>query len=95
MEKKSFNTYVYLVWQVFWGFPKTLLFNIKYFGIKGLKFPVVLSYKVKLSKLSGKVRINASKKFGMIKLGFTTPETYGNGKLSFIWVNSGIVEFNG
>lgn len=94
-QRKSFKEQVYLLWQMIFGLPKSLIFNIKYFGVKGLKLPIVLSYKVRLQKLSGKVVIKSPLKTGMIRLGFTAPENYDNGKLSFIWVNDGLVKFNG
>jgi acetyltransferase-like isoleucine patch superfamily enzyme len=94
-KKRSIKETIYLIWQILLGIPKTVFFNVHYLGVKGFKMPVLCSYKVKLVKPFGKVIINASYKFGMIKLGFTAPETYDNSKLSFIWVNDGVIEFKG
>lgn len=95
-SKKRFKDIFYLMWQVIFGLPKSILFNVRYFGIqKGIRLPVLCSYKVKLSKLSGRVIIKSEIHTAMIKLGFTAPETYNNSKLSFIWVNDGIVIFKG
>lgn len=93
--KRSFKSVVYLAWQVICGMPKSIIFNLKYFGLKGLKLPVLCSYKVKLSKLRGYVEVNSRYHFGMIKLGFTAPEMYDNHKLSFVWVNDGLITFKG
>ncbi|MGF0148353.1 hypothetical protein ACTQ3O_07690 [Mediterraneibacter faecis] len=94
-EKKDVKKIISIIIQVMLGFPKTVWFNLFYFGFRGLKLPVVLSPKVKLSKLKGKVFIEADYRFGMIKLGFPATETFDNRKLSFIWVNDGIVAFKG
>lgn len=79
--------------QVVLGLPKTIWFNLHYFGLKGLNLPVLLSNKVKIKKLKGIVSINSTYHFGMIKLGFTAPEMYDNNKLSFVWINDGFIEF--
>lgn len=84
-----------IVLQVLFGLPKSVIFNLYYFGVRGLKLPVLLSNKVKIKKLKGAVVLNAPCRVGMIKLGFTAPEMYDNSKLSFVWVNDGVIEFNG
>lgn len=92
-KKKSVKSKICIMWELVLGTPKSLIFNLYYFGLKGLMFPVVLSYKTKLHKLRGKVVIKSKLKPGMIKLGFTAPEMYDNSKLSFVWINDGLVEF--
>lgn len=92
-QKKSLKRKIYLMIQVLLGLPKSIFFNFYYFGLKGVKLPVLLSHKVKFHKLKGKVLINSKYKIGMIKLGFQAPEMYDNSKLSFIWINDGLVEF--
>lgn len=94
-RKKDINKIFKVFIQVIIGFPKTVLFNLFYFGFQGLKLPVLLSPNVKLSKLKGKVYIEADYSFGMIKLGFPATETFDNSKLSFVWINDGIVVFKG
>lgn len=71
---------------------KTLIFNIKYFGIKGLTFPVLVGHKVELNKLGGKIIIN-NPKFGHIKLGIYTPANYSSKNIS-TFSNDGIIIFN-
>lgn len=93
--KRDYKRLLYLLWQFIFGLPKSFIFNIKYLGLRGLKLPVILSYKVKLKKMSGKVIIPDNAKFASIKLGFTAAEVFDNRKLSLIWINDGIVKFNG
>lgn len=68
---------------------KTILFNLYYFGIKGLKFPCLISKNTKLEKLSGKVILKECK-FKSILIGFgpiQASEKYSR------WYNNGIIEF--
>lgn len=76
------------------GLPKSLYFNISYFGLEGFKFPILLSNKVILSRLSGTVKLNDNLKFGAIKLGFPPSEIFDDSGLKFIWVNRGNVSFS-
>lgn len=92
-NRKTPKIILSLILQIILGFPKTLVFNIYYFGIEGFKLPVLLSCKVKLSKMKGKVIIQSAYRTGMIKLGFTASETFDNNKLSFVWINDGIIIF--
>ena len=48
------------------GLPKTIYFNIKYFGISGLKLPIILSNNVKIINIKGEVVINSDIKSGMV-----------------------------
>lgn len=94
-KKTNYKRIFYLGFQLIFGLPKSLIFNIKYLGLRGFKLPIVLSYKVKLKKMSGKVIIPKNAKFASIKLGFTAAEVFDNKKLSFVWINDGIIEFKG
>lgn len=73
------------------GWFKTFYFNLKYFGIRGLSLPVIVSRKFKLKKMGGFVVLGESLN-GKIFLGRS--ETYfleGRG----VWHNEGKVCFNG
>ncbi len=94
-KKRNLREVIYLGWQILMGMPKTIFFNLHYLGIKGLKMPILCSYKVKLVKPYGRVIIDSNYRFGMIKLGFTASEMYDNSKLSFIWINDGVIKFKG
>lgn len=95
-KKKTVRQVLLVYLYVITGFPKSVIFNMRYFGIKGLKMPVLISGKVKLKRMKGEVVITSDKwNFGMIKIGFPAPETYDNSILSFVWVNVGTVVFGG
>ena len=53
------------------GLPKSLLFNLHYFGLAGLRLPVLLSWRVRLERLSGRVFL-ARHRFGTVRLGLQT-----------------------
>lgn len=74
------------------GLPKTFIFNIKYFGVKGLRFPVLISKNVKIKRLSGKVIIPNGKR---ILLGFGTTPNIDCYSQKSIWHNEGTVIFKG
>lgn len=92
-SQKDYRSQLFKLIQVIVGLPKSVYFNLHYFGRSGWKLPVILSPKVKLSKLKGKVFIESDFRLGMIKLGFPATEAFDNRKLSFIWVNDGVVVF--
>lgn len=94
-EKKRIIEIIIVAIECIMGFYKTIIFNLYYFGIYGLTFPIILSSKVKLKKLKGRIIIDGKYKFGMIKLGFPAIEMYDNSKLRFIWINDGIIVFKG
>lgn len=70
---------------------KSLFFNIKYFGIKGLMFPVLIGYNVELKKLKGKIIIE-NMKIGGIKLGVYCPGNYPVSMISS-FCNDGTIFF--
>lgn len=94
-SKKSLRSKLYLVLQLILGLPKSIYFNLHYFGIRGMKLPVLCSYKTKFSKMKGIVKVRSKYKFGMIKIGFSAVELFDNSKLSTVWINDGIVYFQG
>lgn len=94
-NKRDIKKLTALIIAVVLGMPKTLFFNLKYFGIKGLCFPVILSNKVKLKKIKGSVLLPNKLRFGMIKIGFPAAEMFDNNRLSTIWINDGMIRFEG
>lgn len=75
---------------------KTLRFNIYYFGIRnGLKFPVIISRKVLLKSLKGKVIISCPLKIGLVRIGFDTLGIVDRKNDRAIWENTGTIEFRG
>lgn len=72
------------------SFIKTLIFNLRYFGIKGLLFPCIVSRKTKLLKLGGNVVVNNMKSFKVF-IGFGPEQaTNGNGR----FYNNGTIIFD-
>lgn len=71
---------------------KTLHFNYKYFGIKGLYMPVWISKNVKFDSLNGSVEIDSFTK-GNIKLGFSEIGIIDSKYSRFLWQNSGKIYF--
>lgn len=76
------------------SFIKTLYFNLKYFGFKGLKFPVLLSKKTKLQKVSGNI-ILKEYNFGDIKIGFSGVGIFDKNYQRTIYENIGEIVFEG
>lgn len=77
------------------GMPKTILFNLKYFPFKlAIRLPVLVSHRVWLMKLSGKVKIS-NISTGSIKIGFGEIGIFDQHRSRTIWQVSGIIEFKG
>lgn len=78
------------------GLPKTLYINFKYFSFKdALKLPVLISHKVKLIKVKGRIIIEGTIKTGMIKIGYDTIDIFDSRNLNSIWKNEGTLRFKG
>lgn len=80
------------MWQL--SIVKTLRFNLRYFGLRGLKLPVLVSKNVRFQNLRGEVKIASPIKFGQIKLGFDGTGICDFKSQHFIWNVNGIVLFN-
>jgi len=78
------------------GLPKTLLFNFHYFPFKtAIKLPVLLTHRVRLKKMKGKVIIDSHKiRRGMIIIGGEVVPLFDS-KTPTIWNVSGEVFFKG
>lgn len=76
--------------------PKTVIFNLKYFGVKGLfKLPVLVSRKVKFVNTGGKVKLEGNLGFGIIRLGFSDVGIFDKRYDRTIWDVRGNVVFKG
>ena len=64
---------------------KTLQFNLHYFGLRGLKFPVLIFKNFRLSKLCGKVELR-DWSFGSVRLGQQMVGIIDNKAEKGIWV---------
>lgn len=77
------------------GIPKSIYFNFKYFPVKiAIKFPVIVSHRVKLRKLSGTIKLEKIK-CGMVRIGFGSLECYDFKYTPAIFRNTGEIIFKG
>lgn len=75
--------------------PKTVIFNFKYLKFKdAIKFPFIISHRVRLQELKGKVTLETPVKFNMVRIGFHENPAFSR-KDSAVWHNKGNVVFNG
>lgn len=78
------------------GLAKTIYINFKYFKFKdAIKLPILLSNKVKINSLNGKIIINNKVKTGMIKIGFGNIGLFDRNKSRTILEIKGKVIFEG
>lgn len=76
--------------------PKTLRFNLHYFPFKtAIRCPVIVSRRVYLREMRGKVVIPTEAETGSIRLGFGDVGHYDRRKSRTIWQVSGEVVFMG
>ena len=76
--------------------PKTLRFNFHYFPFKtAIKSPVIVSRRVYLRELHGKVTIPENAETAGIKIGFGDVGHYDRKRSRTIWQVSGDVDFKG
>lgn len=69
---------------------KTFIFNFRYFGLKGLKLPCLISRSTKFEKLGGEV-ILSKYRFASIVIGFGPMQaSYNYGR----WYNTGTIIFD-
>lgn len=73
---------------------KTIYFNIKYFGINGIKMPVFVSRNFKLSKCKGRIFLE-NKRTATIMLGYHDVVLFDRNKEKGIWHVEGDINFNG
>lgn len=74
------------------GLPKSLLFNVRYFGVGGLRLPVLLSWRVNLERLHGSVELTR-RRFGTVRLGLQTTGTFPAAGTRSVWQVTGKVRF--
>lgn len=93
--KKIIRLIISFRFKFLFGLPKTIFFNIHYFGLKrGSALPIILSNRVRLRSVKGLVVINAPIRTGMILLGFRFVPI-STGFETSVWNVRGKVTFNG
>jgi len=89
------SSYLKIIYMLL-GLPKTIYFNFKYFNFcDAIKFPVILSHRVVLSKTKGTVIIEAPIKTGMIRMGFGGVRIFDRKHSRSVWYLMGRVTFKG
>ncbi len=82
------------VYLLFRAIPKTLRFNFRYFGPRGLlELPVLVSHRVKLARLSGTVTVRNTKR-AAIQIGFGNVGIFDEERSRTIWENEGRIQFD-
>ena len=72
-------------WGLLRGLPNTLLFNFRYFPLaKACRLPVLVSHRMKLVKLGGKVEL-ANYQFGSVRLGPADVDVFPEGGRRGVW----------
>jgi acetyltransferase-like isoleucine patch superfamily enzyme len=76
--------------------PKSLIFNLRYFPIKqAIRLPVIISHRVVLAKLKGRVILYDDVTVASIRIGFGDVEHFDRVRSRTIWHVVGTVTFNG
>lgn len=74
------------------SFIKTLILNVKYFGLKGLLFPILVGKRVELKTLKGKIHLT-SFKTGTIQIGVNEVGHIPSKTTSCVFDNNGDIVF--
>jgi acetyltransferase-like isoleucine patch superfamily enzyme len=80
--------------RILFGLPKSLFINIHYFGFQGLKFPILVVWRTRLSSIGGRIIISHPIKFGLIRIGFSSVAMSSYHEWN-VWNVSGTVTFKG
>ncbi|GAB6676572.1 acyltransferase [Bacillus cereus] len=76
--------------------PKTIYFNFSYFTLKeAIKFPILISHRVYLMSVKGKIILDTPIKPGMIRIGFGEVGIFDQHRSRSIWQVFGTVIFTG
>jgi acetyltransferase-like isoleucine patch superfamily enzyme len=91
MRQKMRKLLLYLM-----AIPKSIIFNLCYFNLnQALRFPVIVSHRVCLSKLKGQVLVPFNTPTATIRIGFGDVEQFDQARSRTIWSVAGTVKFNG
>lgn len=77
--------------------PKTIFFNFYYFDLKtAVKLPVLISHRVSLQSMNGKVKIRGPIESGMIHIGFHENRAFDQRRDRAVWhLEEGSIIFKG
>lgn len=75
--------------------PKTVYFNLRYFGLRGLKLPVIVSNQTALVKLKGSITLPENAKCAGIRIGFGNVPIFDKRRSRTVFYNEGTITFLG
>lgn len=75
--------------------PKSFYFNLRYFGIRGLTLPILISHRTVLKKLTGKIILPEKAKTASIRLGFGDVPIFDRKSSRTVFSNQGTICFKG
>lgn len=75
--------------------PKSLYFNIVYFGIRGAMLPILISHRTCLKKLRGTILLPDKTSIACIRIGFGDVPIFDRKRSRTIFYNHGIISFKG
>ncbi len=76
--------------------PKTVWFNLHYLGWRAVwRLPVVVSHRVVLKKMGGRIRVEGAWQRAMIRIGFGDVAVFDRRRSQTVWHNLGLVVFRG
>jgi len=76
--------------------PKTVWFNLHYLGWSAVwRLPVVVSHRVVLKKMGGRIRVEGAWQRAMIRIGFGDVAVFDRRRSQTVWHNLGLVVFSG
>jgi acetyltransferase-like isoleucine patch superfamily enzyme len=78
------------------GLPKTVRFNLKYLPLaQAIRLPIIVSHRVSLDHLKGRIDIQSAVRPGMIRVGFGEVGIFDRRRARTIWRVDGLVIFKG
>jgi acetyltransferase-like isoleucine patch superfamily enzyme len=83
-------------WLVLLGLPKSILFNLRYLPLaQAVRLPILVSHRVALLDLRGRVTLAGPVRPGMVLLGFGTVGAFDYRRSRSVWQVDGEVVFEG
>lgn len=78
------------------GLPKTVVFNFRQLPFaQALRLPVLVSHRVVLHRLTGRIIVPEDAPTGLVRLGFGRVDYFDRHRERSVWFNAGTVTFQG
>src|SRR6266700_265347 len=96
METSAWRRRLRRAWPLLRAIPKSLIFNLRYFGVAGaLRLPAIIGHEVKLASLGGRIVVEGPLRAGMLQIGMTGVAPFAYDRVRTVWDNSGTVVLRG